>query len=612
MLFFLQPFSKRSAGNLLMKLNLKQYPNATFWLLFFALNCLLFLPLYLAFREGSTLWPSFAYEVGDGSLRWYTLKFFVIRQNADIFRLSVEWVVLIAAWVWLPAIRKPAVRRTLIGLFIFGIVYNTYDTLIFAFYNEYPNFYDDTLLLINGFEGLTRHIGIPTYVYVLALGGIILFFTACVFMIRQLLAEERISKLNRFSHLMLFLMLAYSAVMIWEYAVFMGHPRIGVSSLTAKINGNRKKSVTTYQYQQLLLEASDLLPNVYDYSDFPLSEKPDIYVIAIESYGDALYQFDEMRGVYLDRLAEIDGRLQQEDWQSASVRSEAPIRGGKSWLSYTSLLFGLRVDDEAQYDVLVNEFQDRSYPHLGNYLQKQGYDYQRVTPLMKVERDEPEWERARRFYGFDRWIFLNDMVDFAGPVYGWGPSPADQYSLSFMRDVVETAAPDTPHLYFYITHNSHVPWVEPPSLAADWRDLAEPQANQSPAYSPDYETKEAYLKAIVYQVEMVTSVILNGPDDASYIVMGDHQPPLLAFSDYEGTATPLHVITKNQEMIDALVGEGLRPGLVLGENTIKHEGFYSLFMRGLLTSYADFAPDELPEVLPDGIDLELLVEGERD
>ena len=590
---------------------LKAYPNFAFWLLFFALNGLIFLPLYLVFQAGSTFWPSFANEVGDGSLRWYILKFFVIRQNADIFRLSVEWVVLVASWVWIPVIRKPAVRRLFIGMFIFGIVYNTYDTLIFAFYNEYPNFYDDILLLISGFEGLTRHIGIPFYIYILGGIAVVIFCWICITLIQALFDEDRIRQLNWASHLVLFLMVGYAASMIWEYAEFMGHPRIVASSLTAKINRNLNQSVSTYQYRQLLFEASDLLPNVYDYSDFPLEEKPDIYVIFIESYGDSLYQFDEMRPVYLDRLDDIYGRLQSENWHAASIRSEAPIRGGKSWLSYTSLLFGLRVDDEAQYDVLLNEFQERAYPHLGNYLQGQGYDYQRITPLTKVAQDEPRWEKTRRFFGFDRWLFLNDMGEFTGPVYGWGPSPPDQYTLSFMRDVTEKNSPDTPHLYFYITHNSHVPWVEPPPIAADWRDLEIPQPQQLIEYDPQNETKEAYLQAMLYQIEMVTRVILDGPDDSIYIVVGDHQPPLLAFSDYEGVATPLHVITKNRDMVDALVNEQFRPGLMIDENRIKHEGFYSLFMRGLLTSYADFDARELPAIQPDGIDLSQLIDVEK-
>lgn len=573
------------------------------------LNVLLFLPLYAVFGAGSTFWPSFTGEAGDGSLRWTIIKLFVIRQNADVFRLSIEWVLLLAAWVWLRPLRKSFFRYFIVGFFIFGFLYNCYDSLVFAIYNDYPNLYDDLLLLISGFEGLTRHIGIPGYLYVLVISGFILFFSLCAWLIWKLTAVSLTAKLNRYSHLLLLLMVIYAFAVIWEYTPFLDHPRIIAGSLTAKVYQNGKRSLSTLQNRKLLLQASDTLFNAYDYDAFNLQEKPDIYIIFIESYGDALYQFEELSQPYLAHMRQVDSQLAQAGWQTASIRSEAPIRGGKSWLSYASFLFGLRLDDEAQYDVMLNAFQDRSFPHLGHYLKNQGYDYQRITPLLvTLERDVIAWEKTRRFLGYDTWLFLNDMDNFSGPVYGWGPSPPDQYTLSFLRAETEAKQPETPHMFFYITHNSHVPWVPPPEIASDWRTIATAPPQPPPAYNPYHETKEAYLQSILYEIEMVKSVVLNGPDDAIYVIVGDHQPPLLAFSDYEGAATPLHIVTQNQDLIDSLAAHQFQPGLSLSEATIKHEGFYSLFMQALLTTYADYSLEDLPPIRPDGLDLKALAQ----
>ena len=585
------------------------FPNLSFWGLFFLLNALLFLPFYLINWQFSTFFPNFDNEIGDSSLRWYILKLLVIRQNADIFRLSVDWVLCISAWVWIRPIRRQLIRYLLTGFFIFSLLYNAYDTFVFAFYNDYPNFYDDILLLINGIGGVIQYLGIPVYVYLFGLIGVMLFCIGCVWLVRQITVEARLLQLNRYSHLLLLLMVGYVLAMVLRYAEFIDHPRIVAGSVAAKINRNLQQSLSTYQNQQLMLKVSDLLPTAYNYDQFPLAEKPDIYLIVVESYGDALYQFEDLHQPYRILLNELDSQLEQNGWQTASIRSKSPIRGGKSWLSYASLLFGLRIDDEAQYDVLLDAFQERSYPHLGQYLKGQGYDYQRITPLLVTqEQDVAEWERTRRFFGYDRWLFLNDMEDYAGPRYGWGPSPPDQYSLSFLRATTEAKYPETPHLFFYITHNSHLPWVEPPQLVADWRSLATASPNLPANYDPFHETKAAYLQSIFYQLEMVTSIILQGPDDALYIIVGDHQPPLRAFSDYEGTATPLHIISQNGEVMDALVAREFVTGLHLGEATIKHEGFYSLFMQVLLTSYADFVGEELPAIQPNGLDLESLAQ----
>ena len=587
----------------------KRPPNLTFWVLYFALNFILFLPLYLVFRAESTFLPSYATEIGDGSLRWHTLKLLVIRQNGDPFRLSVEWTVLIALWCWFPAVRTGLVSRFIIFYYLFALIYRTYDTMIFAVYNTYPNLYDDLLLLFAGIKGLTRHIGLSLPLYLLALLAIILFILLCRWLIMRLLAEERIARLHWGTHLVLALMLLYSGLMIGRYAEFMGHPRIVASSLSAKVGQNFKQSWTTYRYRQILIEASDQLSNAYDYSDYSLDHRPDIYLIFVESYGDTLYQFEELRTPYLTQIDRLEGSLRAAGWQAASIRSEAPIQGGKSWLSYTSFLFGLRVDNEAQYSVLVDRFNDRPYPHLGETLKAQGYDFQRITPLTQDERDVADWEKIGRFFGYEQWYFLNDMTDFAGPVYGWGPSPPDQYTLSFLRQVTEGASPDTPHLYFYITHNSHVPWVSPPPVAEDWHTLAAPNpaAQGSIAYNPENETKAAYLRAIEYQIEMLTRFILDDKsDDAIYVIVGDHQPPLLAFADYDGSATPLHIVTKNDALLQAFEREGFTRGLQIGEASMKHEGFYPLFMRALLTAYGGVAVDQLPPLHPHGLEIEQL------
>ncbi len=147
-------------------------------------------------------------------------------------------------------------------------------------------------------------------------------------------------------------------------------------------------------------------------------------------------------------------------------------------------------------------------------------------------------------------------------------------------------------------------------MAEDWHTLASIEAVEEVGYDPYHETKEAYIQSIFYQLEMINNLILTGPNDAIYIIVGDHQPPLRAFSDYDGAATPLHIVSQDPDLSEALAQFNFSPGLLLGDGIIKHEGFYSLFMKIILSTYGDYELAEIPKIQPDGLDLnELILNG---
>ena len=322
----------------------------------------------------------------------------------------------------------------------------------------------------------------------------------------------------------------------------------------------------------------------------------------MESYGSVLYKRPDYRIAYALLLKRLKRQLDEAGWYAASALSEAPTWGGGSWLGYTSAQFGLRVDTHPYYLTLLNKYQYERYPHLGNFLQEQGYKTYRLSSLKDTVAEEG-WARYERFYDVDRWVRFKD-INYAGPLIGWGPALPDQYALHYMYEqITQNNEQNQPFMLFFITQNSHYPYAPLPPLVSDWRTLGTVSEQQDEI---DDETREHavrrqdYFDAIDYSLSMLVQFILQNTDDNSlFIIIGDHQPPRVS-RRADGFDTPVHMISRNDGMISAVQAHGFTPGLWVNEQepTMKHEAIYSLLVRVLLSSGEDEAT--LPPYLPDG------------
>jgi hypothetical protein len=139
----------------------------------------------------------------------------------------------------------------------------------------------------------------------------------------------------------------------------------------------------------------------------------------------------------------------------------------------------------------------------------------------------------------------------------------------------------------------------------DWRTLNQPGPEPEPV---DPETigldamRANYLSAIDYQLRMLTQWILDvGDENSIFVLIGDHQPPAVS-RRADGWATPVHILSKDAAFIEAFAEYGFVPGLEVNdlEPTLRHEGFYSMFMRVLLGRYGANRIAQ-PAYLPEGI-----------
>jgi hypothetical protein len=575
-----------------------EHPNLLFWLLFFSLSVLLFLPLYLLNIETSTLlppWPSFAKGW------WAALQSLVIwRENLDPFRLSLEWTLLIALWSNLRRLHHPFLQWAIIAFYLLALVYETYEAIMVSIYHVDPIFYSQYFLARDGLPFLARNLQTSGWFYLALVGGLAVVGLILVTLISLLLSSAAQPKFHRVAPLSMALLTGLALFVAVRYQHNTARPEMVVSSLAFKIQQNIAAS--RQLYHDIVNFDDGAVRMAYNYADYQLPHKPDIYLIFVESYGGVLYKRPDYRWAYTNLLNRLEAQLEQAGWQSASTLSDSPTWGGGSWMAYTSLLFGLRIDNHPQYLSLLNKYQVQHYPHLGRYLQSQGYYFAWVSSIAD-ELDDQTWNKYIRFLGVDQWLRYRDL-DYGGARYGWGPAPPDQYTLNFANELLQRQT-DKPILYVTLTQNSHYPWTPQPELVDDWRSLNQP-ANDPKATPPDeiehVDKRRNYLNAITYQLQMLTDfVVQNGNQDSLYILVGDHQPPQVS-RRADGWATPMHILSRDPALIEAFVGYGFTPGLKTAtlEPTLSHEGFYSLLMRILVANDGD-EHLALPAYLPHGV-----------
>ena len=565
----------------------------SFWISFFVLHALLFLPVVLMDREDGALLP--AVQFAGRSLDQIWVQLAVWRREPDLLRFNSEIVLFVALWALLRPLRHLWLRRLFVFAYLFLFFYYLYEGASLTFFSVEPVFYTQLRMATQGFSFFLQNARVTAAFVV---GTVLLIVGGAVVVARLarfVLPEENRGPATRGALALLALLVSVQAV---SRSDLLARPEMVFSSISAKLVRNIGESRRVYQEVRGI--ETTAAPALDDFGRFRLVERPPVYIIFSESYGSVLYKRNDWRARYRELAGRLDRKLAGAGWHVASALSLAPTWGGGSWMSYTSALFGLRVSSDPQYYALLDKYQAGGYPDLGNVLKGRGYKYYRLTAL-SMGLPESQWEKYASFYGVDRWLQYEDL-EFVGPEYGWGPAPPDQYSLNFARETIRSET-DGPFLFFTITQNSHYPWAPQPVLVDSWRQLNRP----GPAPPPSSELidhvqrRQNYWNAIEYQLEMLTDFILREPNEqAIFVLVGDHQPPRVSRRE-DGWDTPFHIIAKDARFVASFMEYGFTSGLAVWEPepAFRHEGFRSLFVRQLLAAYGDGA--ELPPYFPEGL-----------
>ncbi|MGB5062344.1 MAG: hypothetical protein WBQ37_01095, partial [Candidatus Competibacter sp.] len=316
----------------------------------------------------------------------------------------------------------------------------------------------------------------------------------------------------------------------------------------------------------------------------------DLFVIFFESYGALVFDDPRFSVPLAGDFAAFERSLDASGWRVASARVESSTFGGSSWLAHSSLLSGLRIADQGDYQDLLAS--DRAT--LASRLAAVGYRTISVMPGLKYA-----WPEGQ-FYRFDQ-IYNTERLQYPGPAYGWWVIP-DQYSLYHVHQTEVAPAGRAPLLVFYPTINSHAPFAPLPPYQPDWTVFDAPPTAAVVAEAVELnhrldgrELASAYLQSIRYNLEVLGGYLRRyAPANALLLVLGDHQPPAVVGGREIPWQVPVHLFSRDPALIEAFEQAGFRPGITPGPAALG-----GIEMLGpLLLRTLDSRPPGSPEPTP--------------
>lgn len=535
----------------------------------FSLQWLLFLPLYLAKQAEGHFYPPID-----------SLPDLVSRQNPDLFRWSLDYAVLLALFFILSRMTRDKWLAAWIAFFyLLLFLFQAYFHFSWKIYGEIPVWTYDWALIRRVLPVFMKSMRIPPlFAYVLLCLLVVLFYW--IFYKAHLVLAGWFSKVTGpgvwIIPLFVFLLpasLFYTCKPDGKNGLY---PAIGWIALDMNraFTGKRVKPLPDL-HRRLEYE---------DYYSLPLVSNPNIYLLFIEAYGSIAGVIEPYNKKYLAKLDSMNGQLASRGWQAASSLSNSTILGGRSWLGFTSLMGGLRIDNHLAYEKLLREYPQ--YPQLIRMLNRQGYQTYRLNTMANFgESFEKLDSMTKIFFDHHHWTKYSDLP-YQGYRYDYFGGIPDQYALNYWDENILDKK-QAPFFLFYITLNTHAPFYYPPPLLDDWNALN--QIKNSPhkrIRAEDGSPVDRYTQDVIYNLSVLEKYILEKADSNSlFILIGDHPPAGMEYLLDGATdtyATPVHIISKDHRWIKACLQRGFDPGMTpvfKKGSLLKHEGFYSFFMQ---------------------------------
>jgi hypothetical protein len=578
-----------------------------FWFSLAFLNILLFIPQSILNPAGIQWIPV---PPVDGPRGWYDFAaFFIRRPNQDFFRIVAEYYfILLILFLTIKYNRLLWIKHVIPGIYLFLLIYHFYDAGMILVFGESPILYNDLMLLKGGFYLLVDIFfsrKVFAVLILILLAGLIIFLIP-IYLKSISLGFKRFQSSRKFQTAGIILGIIIIINNLWfSFSDY----RTTIQWISPKIISNVQKSIQLKEYFD---NAVNREPDstYYHFDQIRLSEKPNVYIFLIESYGRVLLENPETRPVYLEFMQSMQDSLESAGWKGKSTLSEAPIFGGRSWLSLGSIICGIPIKDQVIYSYFINH--QENYPHLIHFFNQQGYQTIALQPL---NRPRPGYSMSsyERFYQYDTYINAEDL-EFDSPAFGFHNIP-DQYSLNFSHEKYLKQL-GQPYFLLFLTISSHSPWTFLPPYVKDWQEI---QRSSIAALRKKYKNTsgrieqtmqsnlisgvglQEYLSLMFYELNILRDYILQKiPPNSIAVILGDHQPPIVT-DQTSGFETPVHILSQDTVFLDYLTDYAFTEGIVLQEDqsaNMSHAGLYSLLVRTLTQAYSD--SPSLPPFLPEG------------
>ena len=565
-----------------------------FFIYLLGVNLLVFLPLYF-FNIKEQPNP-FAFLEKGMTVKEILRSLIVWRESSDPFRVLFEYSVFMLLFSAL-GIQSTFVTSVGAIIFSFSLIYVIYISSIQAIFKTPANINSDLSFLKNGIP-LLRHWKYPLLIGMLLLLGVIGLIG---FHLTRFLFEIQ----NQPPFFLSLLIISLSTVIALKGINTMAYRLLSCKNVFFVTSHFIKNIQRSKPFKELVQADSSYFEKFNSYQNVILDENaPNIKIISVEAYGAILFENEKFRETIQPfQNEELINKLKAKGYRMASSFSIAPIFGGGSWLSYSSILYGLKFDDKLLFELLFSESKSFfAFDSIFDILRRNGYKNFTFSGIEYLKKAPIDWSKIKKNLRFDTFFDYNDIA-FKGTSSKFAATHTaipDQYSCNKVQKMIREKHEGLYSL-FYSTLNSHSPYESPTELINNWEDLDRCEYGTNYA---EKNTVKRYQSAIKYQLDALFDSIDNGDDNSIYILFGDHQPAFVAKAK-DGFHTPMHIIYKDEKFIQPFLEKGFVKGYTpnsVDKSHIRHEGFLSLLINSLNIAYGKNKELNIP-YMPNGVDI---------
>jgi hypothetical protein len=281
-----------------------------------------------------------------------------------------------------------------------------------------------------------------------------------------------------------------------------------------------------------------------------------VFLFVVESYGETVFRRPAFVSSTRTLYDGFETALGKAGFGMATGVLQSSTYGGRSWLAQATLSTGVKTTNQLEYALLLA----KQPPAIAKFFERAGYR----SVLAQPGTTRP-WPKGA-FYGFNQ-RYYSWNFDYRGPSFDWATMP-DQFVIDFVHRR-EVAAAHGPLFIEYVLVSSHAPWSIQPRLVEDWSTLGDGSLyNQLKPrrYAiewPKFQNAgDAYIRSIKYDLQLLERYILdNVKDDSLIVVLGDHQPVADVSGHADSRGVPVHVLSRNSELVRPFVARGYQPGM---------------------------------------------------
>lgn len=559
-----------------------------FWAIFFIINFSNYFIVYILHHKESSALPFISDIKKFGRLGLASSV------NLDFFRFNVEFsIILICSRFF----QLQNYHTLFTALYFFMLLFNIYQYSFRRIYEAEPVLFNDLKILKNGLAIMWNESKVKILI------GIFLFIVITTIFSRSLkfVLIQNYNYKQSFFFIIVFTLWTLAVLAIYIKKGFVtkypGDLYLRYHFTLAEFIVNLQRSFECYKFSRSKFgkKFREARQNI---NLKTVENPPNIHFIFIESYGSFIYQSEKLKDEAYKLLEIFEKSIKIKGYHTISNLSESTTFGGQSWLTYSSVLFGCRMDTNTVFENLLNDKDFRKSNSLLHIFKNMGYTNYNLNPFTPISGITVPYNKMREMYCIDRYI-LHDDIKYTGNRYGVGATPPDQYMMNFTLDLIKKEK-RYPYTFFNLTSNSHSPFPRI-ELVEDWEKInnSKGSVHEHKGFLK-YPSAEDYGQAIKYQFQNLEKIISNHQNKNDlFILIGDHQPPMICKPEIHGNKTPIHIISENTKFLEDFKAYGFVGDLVTASHNIKHEAFYSIFLNIFSKHYAIFSTN-IPAHEPEG------------